>query len=180
MNEQEIDRRAHEIADAAMEGARAPMKRAGVSYDQADSIAEGLYASTRRWVEANVAVPDLLGFLKTVKDGVLCYSVRLEYGQQEEGLDDTGMSDDERQLRVIASPAGFLGGLRIVYQGTLAELLALDLFVMPTVLSNPPKREQLEEGPYVLKAGAFCWGEPNVVSRWAEKLVEREEQWRTR
>lgn len=120
---------------------------------------------------------DLLSFLKTIKDGVRCYRVVLEYGLQEPGLDDIGMPDDERQLRVVATPVGFLNGLRVVYQGTVAELLALDPFAMPTATSNPPTREQLEESPYVLKAGAFCWGEQDVIERWGEKLAERKEQW---
>jgi hypothetical protein len=58
-----------------------------------------------------------LDFLKAVKDGLLCYAVVLEYGQQAMGLDDTGASDEERQIRVVARPAGFLGGLVFVWQG---------------------------------------------------------------
>jgi len=121
-------------------------------------------------------VTDLLEFLKTVNDGVLCYSVSLEYGQQEPGLDDTGQSDDERQIRVIARPAGFLAGVVIVWQGNLAEILALDPFDPPTVVPNPP-RDAIFRGPYDMLPGAFCWGDAVETPRVAEKLAERRKRW---
>lgn len=121
----------------------------------------------------------LTEFLKTVKDGVGCYSVACYYGQQSLGLDDMDTPDDERQIRVIGSPAGYLGQLRCVWQGTLAEVLELDPFAAPEAVPNPPI-EALMRGPYDMRPGAFCWGTPESVEDWPAKVEERRARWAAR
>lgn len=111
--------------------------------------------------------------LREVKDDLLCYCVVCEYGAFEMGLDDSGMPDEERSCRIVAAPGGFLGGLRVIFQGTVASVKELDLYVEPTPVSNPPTREELKDPEtYRERPGAFVYGSPDSVADWPAKLAE--------
>jgi hypothetical protein len=86
------------------------------------------------------------------------------------GLDDTGMADDDRECRIVAAPGGFLGGLRIMFQGTAAELREMDLYRKPRKLSNPPTRDEMFTQKGRLRRGAFMYGADNCVRDWPAKL----------
>lgn len=110
--------------------------------------------------------------IREIKDDLLCYCVACFYGSQDMGLDDTGMRDDEREVQIVAAPGGFLGGLRVIFQGTVAEVQALDLYAPPTVVSNPPSERELRED-YRFKPGAFVYGSDDAVRDWPAKLEAR-------
>lgn len=116
----------------------------------------------------------LVDVLQEVKDDLLCYCVMLDYGSQDMGLDDTSETDATRECRVVASPAGFLGGLRICFQGTIEEVLAMDLYARPKKLPNPPTHEAFRnQRTHEMRPGAFIWGSDDSVRDWPAKLKKR-------
>jgi hypothetical protein len=113
--------------------------------------------------------------LREVKDDLLCYCVKLDFGSQDMGLDDTGESEFERDCIIVAAPGGFLGELRVLFQGTVADVKEMDLYRKPRRLSNPPTRDEMFTKVGRLRKGAFMYGTDNAVRDWPAKLRRRKE-----
>lgn len=84
------------------------------------------------------------------------YSVNLFFGEGE-GADDSDVPTMERSIKCICSPVGYLGSMRALYKGTVESFLEFDFNSEPTLISNPPQREEYEEN------GFYCWGSESSV-----------------
>jgi hypothetical protein len=111
--------------------------------------------------------------LREIKDEMLCYCVMVDYGSQDMGLDDTGENDGDRQIRIIAAPAGFLGGLRVCFQGSLSYVREMDIWAMPKKMPNPPTNGELMTKDYRWRRGVFMWGSDDAVRDWPARRLER-------
>lgn len=98
---------------------------------------------------------DLLKKLEEIKQ-MGCYSIALHYGEGE-GCDDSDVPEEERTIRLVCSPVGYLGSMKAYYKGTVKSFLDFDFSSTPTLVDNPPSREQLEED------GFYCWGSDSGV-----------------
>jgi hypothetical protein len=79
------------------------------------------------------------------------YGMVLTYGEGV-GYDDHEESSKSRSFSILCSPVGYLGEAKAYYKGTVEDFLNFDLDTEPTLLSNPPKREDIE------KPGFYYWG----------------------
>jgi hypothetical protein len=98
---------------------------------------------------------DLLKKLEEVKQ-LGCYSVNLVYGEGD-GCDDSDVPMEERRIQLVCSPVGYLGSMRAYYKGTVKSFLEFDFSSTPTLVSNPPDKDQMEED------GLYCWGTEQSV-----------------
>jgi len=86
------------------------------------------------------------------------YSVTTFYGEST-GCDDSDVPVMERSIRVMGEPVGYLGSLRVMYKGTVQSFLELDLDAPMKNVSNPPKREEIEE------PGFYFWGTDTSIEQ---------------
>jgi hypothetical protein len=89
------------------------------------------------------------------------YSLTFFYGEGT-GADDTDVPMMERSVKLICEPVGYLGSMRAFFIGTVKEFLEFDFATAPTVLNNPPKREEYE------KSGLYCWGTERSIESFKE------------
>lgn len=92
---------------------------------------------------------ELLEKLEEVKQ-LGAYSLVLNFGEGE-GADDSDIPTMERNIRLICSPVGYLGGMKVMYKGTVKSFLNFDLKSKPTLISNPPEKHEYE------KDGFYYW-----------------------
>ena len=79
------------------------------------------------------------------------YALTLYYGE-DIGCDDFDIQQEDRRVRIIATPVGALGGCRILWYGHLAALRTFDPSSnQPECLPNPPGKRANAEG-------WFIWG----------------------
>ncbi len=70
------------------------------------------------------------------------YSVTLNYGQGM-GCDDMDTPTEERKIKLHGAPVGMLGEGRLIFAGTLGNLIKCDLESMPVkLLHNPPTSDE--------------------------------------
>jgi hypothetical protein len=86
------------------------------------------------------------------------YAIQLTYGE-DIGCDDSDVPQKERRLIVLANPVGCVGEVRLMFKGTFKDFLDFDLRTKPTVISNPPLRDEYKDGGY------FIWGTKNGVEK---------------
>lgn len=79
------------------------------------------------------------------------YAVDIFFGE-DIGCDDMDVPTDERRTRLIYTPAGYLGGRRVLWLGKYKDFIAFDFAQVPKQISNPPQKEEYEGGGY------FAWG----------------------
>ena len=80
------------------------------------------------------------------------YGIQLWFGEGV-GCDDSDVPLQERRLIIKSVPVGCVGGAAILYKGNVADCLNFDFKTKPTLISNPPKSEEYEDGGY------YIWGE---------------------
>ena len=76
------------------------------------------------------------------------YAIALFYGE-DIGCDDLGIPQEERRIVISWFPAGYLGAVKMLWRGHLAEIDELDVMKKPIQISNPPKDYPKEKGLYV-------------------------------
>lgn len=101
---------------------------------------------------------DLTQLLEEIKQ-MGHYSVHLYFGE-DMGCDDSDTPLMERNVKIFAAPVGFLGEVRRVWTGKLAEVLAMDPRAEPKQLSNPPNPNDLD------KPGIYAWGAEESIKRF--------------
>ena len=70
------------------------------------------------------------------------YCVTLNYGEGL-GCDDLDVPTEERKVKLHGMAVGMLGEGRLIYVGTIGNLLKADLESMPIkLLSNPPTQDE--------------------------------------
>lgn len=84
------------------------------------------------------------------------YAIQLWYGE-DIGCDDLGVPANERKLTMICRPVGCLGSAQLMFVGSVEEFLSLDVHSIPTVISNPPNKEEYK------KSGYYLWGTKDGV-----------------
>ena len=73
------------------------------------------------------------------------YSVQLFYGE-DIGCDDLDTPMDERRVKMMGVPVGCLGEGRVIFSGTIADLLSASLQSQTiNLIDNPPTDEQVEK-----------------------------------
>lgn len=91
------------------------------------------------------------------------YSVSLIYGE-DIGCDDSGLKIEERTIKIIMSPVGYVGELRKLWKGKYLDLLKFDFSAQAKTISNPPKREELENDGY------YIWGTDVAIKSYEDKF----------
>lgn len=85
------------------------------------------------------------------------YSVQFTFGEGV-GCDDSDVSLEVRNIVLLGSPVGCLGETRVMFKGTMQDLMSVDFKQLcPIEISNPPKKKEYEKGGY------FIWGTPDSV-----------------
>ena len=79
------------------------------------------------------------------------YAVQLHYGENI-GCDDSDVKKENRKITVFFYPVGCLGTVKIMFKGIIDEFLRFNLKTKPKLISNPPQKEEYEEGGY------YLWG----------------------
>lgn len=80
------------------------------------------------------------------------YAINIFYGE-DIGCDDSGVKIEDRKIRIIAAPVGYLGEVRILYEGKYSDFLKFDFSGSFEIISNPPKKEE-----YSRENTLFVWG----------------------
>lgn len=89
------------------------------------------------------------------------YSVMFYFGESE-GCDDSDIPTDDRRIKLICQPVGYLGSMRVLYIGTVKSFLNFDFKSEPKIISNPPLREEYDND------GFYCWGTENSIQTLKE------------
>ena len=92
----------------------------------------------------------LLEKLEAIKQ-LAHYAVNFTYGEGV-GCDDSDVKPMERNVVLVMTPVGCLGSKRKMWRGKMKDFLKFDFKSEPKEISNPPKREEYEDGGY------FIWG----------------------
>lgn len=95
------------------------------------------------------------------------YGVMVWYGEGI-GCDDMSVPVPERGVRMMAVPAGCIGEAKVVWGGTVAKFLEFDFHQKPTVLGNPPTKE--EQDRLSSDGGWFIYGVPEGVEYLLDKV----------
>ena len=79
------------------------------------------------------------------------YAVDVLFGE-DIGCDDMDIPTNERNIRLIYTPVGYLGARRVLWRGKYKDFLTFDFKQKPKQISNPPKQEEYQSDGY------FAWG----------------------
>ena len=96
------------------------------------------------------------------------YSIQLWYGEGT-GCDDSDVPVEDRHIRVIAEPVGYLGSMRMMWHGSYSDLLEFDFRQKATIISNPPEEREHED------AGYYIWGTERSIELYLERKFEEKE-----
>jgi len=95
------------------------------------------------------------------------YAVNLFYGG-DIGSDDLDVPQEERNVKVVYTPIGYLAGIRVLFKGSLDSLLKCDFKIrIPKQISNPPKIEEYK------KSGLYVWGNEDSVKDYLSSLKKK-------
>lgn len=86
------------------------------------------------------------------------YSINLYFGE-DVGCDDLDVPMMDRNIKMLCSPVGYLGSMRVLYKGTVKSFMDFDFTTEAIVISNPPKREEFENN------GLYCWGSESSIEK---------------
>ena len=104
---------------------------------------------------------EFLGRLEEIKK-MGNYSLSLHYGEGM-GCDDSDVPIFARSIKIIFSPVGCLGEVRIMYKGTVGKAMSFNFKTKPTKISNPPTNKEYEADGY------YIWGTERSVDTILEK-----------
>jgi hypothetical protein len=79
------------------------------------------------------------------------YAINVTFGEGI-GCDDSDVPTNDRGIICIYTPVGCLGSNRVMWKGKYSDFIKFDFSSKPEIISNPPKREEYENG------GFFIWG----------------------
>ena len=85
------------------------------------------------------------------------YAVSLYYGE-DIGCDDSDIPQKERTIKIVMSPVGYLGEVRVMLVTNLKELDNIDFSARPVQISNPPKYEEYKNN------GFYAWGTEKAIN----------------
>ena len=97
------------------------------------------------------------------------YAVGLNYGSQDVGCDDIGEDVNDRQVQLLGWPVGTLGSAKVMFVGSMEELLDFNFDCRPKTISNPPKRIEYKDGGY------YVWGTESGVESVMKRLGASDE-----
>ncbi|MGG3986972.1 hypothetical protein [Bacillus smithii] len=89
------------------------------------------------------------------------YAVSLYYGENI-GCDDLDIPQDERKIKIVMLPVGYLGEIRKLVVTNLKELENFDFEQKPKVISNPPKYDEYSSN------GVYIWGTEDSIKKYLE------------
>lgn len=85
------------------------------------------------------------------------YAINIYFGE-DIGCDDSDVATADRKIICIYVPVGCLGERRCMWRGKYSDFITFDFSSSPKKISNPPKREEYEDG------GFFTWGSERSMS----------------
>lgn len=89
------------------------------------------------------------------------YSVHLFYGE-DTGCDDLDIPQNERKIKIIMTPVGYLGEVRKLVVTNLDELKKFDFNQKPRLVSNPPSHKEISNN------GVYAWGAEPSIKKYIE------------
>lgn len=90
------------------------------------------------------------------------YAISLMYGE-DIGCDDLDVPQNERKIKIIMTPVGYLGEVRKMVVTNLKEFKDFDFNKKPQVISNPPKYEEYKNNGY------YIWGTESSIKSFTIK-----------
>ena len=87
------------------------------------------------------------------------YAVNLSYGE-DIGCDDLDIKQEERNIRIVMTPVGYLGELRKLWKGKLKNVYGYNFKQEPKIVSNPPTRSEISDDGY------YIWGTEEMIEKY--------------
>ena len=89
------------------------------------------------------------------------YAVNLFYGE-DIGCDDLDVEQEERNIRIVMTPVGYVGELRKLWKGKLKDLYDFDFSQNAKVVNNPPSRKEISNDGY------YIWGTEKMIEKYKD------------
>ena len=105
-------------------------------------------------------MPNLTTILESVKK-TGAYAIRVFYGE-EVGCDDGDTPPEQRRIRIMGYPVGYIGECRMLYIGTLADA-AVGVLAPAKVVANPPSEDTFK------MPGLYVWGTERAMEHFMAK-----------
>lgn len=92
------------------------------------------------------------------------YAVTLYYGDSI-GEDDFDKAPEDRKVTMVCHPIGFLGSVRLVYEGTVKSFLKFNPKSQPKRVSNPPTSMEIANKPIF-----YAFGTDDMLDKYYERF----------
>lgn len=93
------------------------------------------------------------------------YAITVYYGE-DIGADDSDIPQEKRKIKIVMSPVGFLGSVRVLWVGTLITMQNFNFRRIPKELSNPPANKDIERN------GLYVWGTEDMMMHFRKRCKE--------
>ena len=95
------------------------------------------------------------------------YAVLVMYGE-DVGCDDIDQPQEDRKIEIMMAPVGCLGEVRKIIKTSVKNLNKVDIWKIPTVVSNPPQYTEIQE------EGSYVWGVERTLRTYLMSLINNE------